>query len=98
MKGLNVHYTSNKALVTLARRWFLFQVCQLATKIKPGFPSKLFWHFTTEKHQSGPVGLLVNAYLVVWKVGVTHTYANRNEEKPGGFAVRIFKDSTIERL
>jgi len=31
-------------------------------------------------------------YLVGWKVGVTHTYVNKNEEQPEGFAVRIFKE------
>jgi len=40
-------------------------------------------------------------YLVVWKVGVTHTYANKNEEQPGGFAGRILKEydrKTIKQL
>jgi len=37
----------------------------------------------------GPPG---NAYLVAWKVGVTRTYANENEEQPGGFAGRILKE------
>ena len=32
-----------------------------------------------------------NAYLVVRKMGMTRTYTNKNEEQPGGFAVRIFK-------
>ena len=39
-----------------------------------------------------------NVYLVVWKVGVTCTYANKNEEQPGGFAGTILKNTTIERL
>ena len=34
-------------------------------------------------------GLTENAYLVVWKVGMTHIYVNENEEQPGGFAGRI---------
>ena len=33
-----------------------------------------------------------NAYLVIWKVGVTRTYANKNEEQPVGFAGRILKE------
>ena len=36
-------------------------------------------------------------YLIIWKVGMTHTYASENEEQPGGSAGRILKD-TIERL
>jgi len=28
----------------------------------------------------------------VWKVGVTHTYANENEEQPGGFVGGILKE------
>ena len=65
-------------------------------KAQSGFPSGLFWHFTIEKHRSGPVWLLGNAYLVVWNVGMTHAYANEKEEQPRGFAGRNFKDSTIE--
>jgi len=34
----------------------------------------------------------VNAYLIVWKVGVTRTYANQNEEQPEGFAGGILKE------
>jgi len=33
-----------------------------------------------------------NAYFVVWKVGMTHTYVKENEEWPGGFAGRILKE------
>ena len=36
----------------------------------------------------GPQG---NAYLIIWKVGVTRTYMNENEEQPKGFAGRILK-------
>jgi len=38
-----------------------------------------------------PHGHLGNAYPVVWKVSVTCTYANVNEEQPGGFAGRVEK-------
>jgi len=33
-----------------------------------------------------------NAYLIVWKVGMTCIYMNENEEQPGGFAGRILKE------
>jgi len=33
-----------------------------------------------------------NAHLIVLKVVMTHTYANKNEEQPRGFAMRIFKE------
>jgi len=39
-------------------------------------------------HPNWPVKPTGNAYLVVWKVGMTHTHANKNEEQPGGFAGR----------
>ena len=38
------------------------------------------YHFTTEKHWIRPVWLTGNAYLIVWKVSMTRTYANKNEE------------------
>jgi len=34
----------------------------------------------------------MHIYLVVWKVGVTHTYANENEEQSWGFVGRILKE------
>ena len=53
---------------------FLFpienQLCRLATDYKSDFPSGLFWHSTTEIHQSRPLGLLENVYLVTSKVGM----------------------------
>jgi len=37
-------------------------------------------------------------YLVIWKVGVTRTYANENKEQPGSFA-RIFKpEALLEKI
>jgi len=30
--------------------------------------------------------------IVIWKVGVTHTYTSENEEQPGDFAGRILKE------
>ena len=33
-----------------------------------------------------------NAYLVIWKMGITRTYVNENEQQPGGFARRILKE------
>ena len=59
---------------------FLFQakkrVWQLITGIESGFHSGLFWCSLTEKQWSRPIRLTGNAYLVVWKVGVTRTYMN----------------------
>ena len=63
-----------------------------------GFHSGFFWHSTTETHQSWPVRLTGNAYLIVWKVGVTSTFINKNEEQPRGFAERISKNCATERL
>jgi len=57
-----------------------------------GFHSGLFWHSTTEKHQSGPVRLPGNAYLVDRIVHVIHIYAKENEEQSSSFAGRIFKE------
>ena len=75
---------------------FLFQakkrVWRLTTDIKSGFHSGLFWCSLNEKQQSKPVRLTGNAYLIVWKVGMTRTYVNENEEQPEGFAERIFKE------
>jgi len=31
-------------------------------------------------------------YVVIQKVGATHTYANENKEQPRGFTGRIFKE------
>ena len=31
-------------------------------------------------------------HIIGWKVGVTRTYMNKNEEQPEGFAGRIFKE------
>jgi len=31
-------------------------------------------------------------YLAIAKLGVTHIYASENEEQPGGFAKRIYKE------
>ena len=36
--------------------------------------------------------LLGNAYLVMLKVGMTHTHVNENEEQPRGFIERIFEE------
>jgi len=36
--------------------------------------------------------------LSLTKLGVTRTYASKNEEQPGGFAKEFLKDNTIERL
>jgi len=47
---------------------------------------------TTKKQRTRHHGHPENAYLGVWKVGVTHTYANENEEQPGGFDGRILKE------
>ena len=33
-----------------------------------------------------------NVHLIIWKVDVTHTYVNRNEEEPTGFAVKEWCD------
>jgi len=63
-----------------------------STDFKAGFPSQLFRHSTTEKQCTRPHGHPGNAYLIVWKVGVTHTCRNKNEEQPGGFAGRILKE------
>ena len=60
--------------------------------------SQLFRRSTTEKQRIRPHGHPGNAYLVVWKVGVTRTYVNENEEQPGDLAGRILKNNTIERL
>jgi len=60
--------------------------------LEAGFPSRLFRHSITEKQHTGPYGHPGNTYLVIWKVGVTHTYANKNEEQPGSFAGRILKE------
>jgi len=68
-------------------------VKQLSTDFEAGSPSQLLRHSTTEKQQrTRPHGHPGNAYLVVWKVGVTCTYANENEEQRGGFAGRILKE------
>ena len=45
-----------------------------------------FRHPTTKKQHTRPHGPPENVYLVIWKVGVTSTYANENEEQPKGFA------------
>ena len=60
-----------------------------ANLFKSGLHSELFRHSTAEKQCTGPHGYPGNVYLVVWKVGVTHTYANENKEQPGRFAGRI---------
>jgi len=52
------------------------------------FPSKVF-------HLKNSVLGLMGIQGISWKVSVTHTYMNKNEEQPGGFARRIFM---IERL
>jgi len=56
----------------LPEDWFLFWVENhaesLSTDFEPGFPSRVYCCLTTEKHQSRPVRLTGNAYLV-WKVG-----------------------------
>ena len=51
-------------------------------------------HPITKKQCTRPHGPPGNAYLVVWKVGVTHTYANENEEQHKGFAGKILKEYT----
>ena len=33
-----------------------------------------------------------NVYLVIWKVGMTHTYVSKNEEQTRGFVGRILKE------
>jgi len=68
------------------------QVWQLTTDFVSGFPSWLFWQYTTEKHWSVLIRLTGNAYFIIWKVGLTCTYAKENEELPGGFAGRIFEE------
>jgi len=74
------------------------QVWQLATDFEFGFSSQLFWFYTTEKHQSGTVRLTGNAYLVIWKVGMTHTYVNKNESSPEALLQEFSKNNTIEKL
>ena len=55
------------------------QVQRPSTDFEAGFPSQLFRHSTTEKQCTRPHGHPGNAYLIVWKVGVTRTYVNGNE-------------------
>ena len=53
-----------------------------STDFEASFPSRLFRHSTTENTVLGLIGTQeMHIYLVVWKVGVTHTYANENEEQ-----------------
>jgi len=68
------------------------RVQQPSTDFEASFPSRLFRRFTTEKQRTTPHGHPGNAYLIIWKVGVTCTYANENEEQPGGFVGRILKE------
>ena len=49
-------------------------------------------HFTSKKQCARLHGHSGNAYLVIWKVGITLTYASINEEQPGSFAKRILKE------
>ena len=52
------------------------------SKNNTGSPSELFRHSTTEKQLIRPRGHPGTAYVVVWKVGVIHNYASKNEEQP----------------
>ena len=73
---------------------------RLATDFEFGFLSPLFWYYTTGKYLyvSGTVRITGNVNLVIYKVGVTHAKVEKNEEQPGGFAVRFSKNNIIKRL
>ena len=51
--------------------FFSCRVERLFTDSETGFPSCVYCCFTTENHRSRPVRLTGNAYLIIWKVGVT---------------------------
>ena len=53
--------------------------------------NQLFKCSTTKNNHTKPHGYPGNAYFIIWKVSTTSTYANENEEQPGGTAGRIFK-------
>ena len=59
--------------------------------LRPGFPSGISRRSTTKNTIVSLVGTQ-EMHLFFAKVGVTHTYATENEEKPGGFAERSLKD------
>jgi len=66
---------------------------------KPAFLVDFSVILQPKKQHTRPHGPPGNAYLIVWKVGVTHTYA---KEQPKGFARRILKEyhdrKTIKQL
>ena len=69
-------YTRNKGYTKPVSKPVLY----LRTgNFESGFPGGLLWHSTTEIHQCRSLRLLRNVYLVSLKVGMTHTYANKNE-------------------
>ena len=59
---------------------FLFWVENQAKRLSTNFEPNFLAVFATEKCQNRPVRLTESTYLAVWKVGMTHTYTNKNEE------------------